>query len=345
MYDLNAYSFNDASSNFNHLPQPQYETYLCKFCENDSHYGYDHQPQFPLVYEQELSYNQNYHDNYYPPDSPSFLCCDNCGGSNETFQCQPMDQDIDSPGLDQIQTPQYPVIHQPSQEMSEEVFQAKRNLMHWDRPTFFNDNEEHSVQYKEYLESSSNTIAALNSNQEKEKPPQDSDIRQLVREECGINVCEKKKKNMEDTMLELLEVCRQKEFYCMHKDVDDLIESALNSKLLSINLESQRLDKKKQEVKNVVEQPTKRGTYISKSLQNFRVKKSSSQVSLVHEITPVLPTEEPEYSLSMGYEHLSTTPEVSYVLMKRKLFTFDIVQKKGLQFVDHTPVVDIFTHL
>nr|GEV21698.1 hypothetical protein [Tanacetum cinerariifolium]GEV91517.1 hypothetical protein [Tanacetum cinerariifolium] len=244
-----------------------------------------------------------------------------------------MDQDIDSPSLDQIQTPQYPVIHQPSQEMSEKVFQAKGNLMQfiqtflekfnripfgempkillqawgkffaiqhaqledsnelfqklledlqiinkelaeyinspsWDRPTFFNDNEEHSVQYKEYLESSSNTIAASNSNQEKEKPPQDFDIY-----------------------------------------VDDLIESALNSKLLSINLESQRLDKKKQEVKNVVEQPTKRGTCIAKSLQNFRVKKSSSQVSSVHEITPVLPTEEPEYSLSMGYDHLSTTPE------------------------------------
>nr|GFB96434.1 hypothetical protein [Tanacetum cinerariifolium] len=78
------------------------------------------------------------------------------------------------------------------------------------------------------------------------------------------------------------------------------------------NLESQRLDKKKQEVKNVVEQPTKRGTRITKSLQNFRVKKSSislnnsSQISSVHAITPVLPTEEPEYSLSMGYEHLST---------------------------------------
>nr|GFC91393.1 hypothetical protein [Tanacetum cinerariifolium] len=26
-------------------------------------------------------------------------------------------------------------------------------------------------------------------------------------------------------------------------------------------------------------------------------------------ITPVLPTEEPEYSLSMGYEHLSTISE------------------------------------
>nr|GEY25629.1 hypothetical protein [Tanacetum cinerariifolium] len=155
----------------------------------------------------------------------------------------------------------------------------------------------------------------LEFNQEKEGPPQDSDIHQLVREECGIKVCEEQKHNMEDTLLELLEVCRQKEFYCMHNDVDYLIESALNSKLLSINLKSQRLDKKKQKVKNIVEQPTK--TRISKSLQNFRVihKKSSislnntSQISPVHAITPVLPTKEPEYSLSMGYEHLSIIPE------------------------------------
>nr|GEU96114.1 hypothetical protein [Tanacetum cinerariifolium] len=85
---------------------------------------------------------------------------------------------------------------------------------------------------------------------------------------------------MEDTMLELIEVCRQKEFHCMHDNVDDLIESALNSKLLLINLESQRPDKKKQEVKNVVEQP----------------------------IEP----EEPEYSLSMGYEHLSTISKMEF---------------------------------
>nr|GFA80984.1 hypothetical protein [Tanacetum cinerariifolium] len=187
----------------------------------------------------------------------------------------------------------------------------------WIRPTFFNNDEEHSVQYKEYLENPSNEIDASNFNQEKEGPPQDSDIRQLIREECCIKVYTDKKKNMEDTMLELIEVCRQKEFYCMHNNVDDLIESALNSKLLSINLKSQRLDKKKQEVKNVVEQSAERGTRIVESLQNFRVihKKSSislnnaSHISLVHAITPILPTEEPEYSLSMGYEHLSTTLE------------------------------------
>nr|GEW35825.1 hypothetical protein [Tanacetum cinerariifolium] len=66
---------------------------------------------------------------------------------------------------------------------------------------------------------------------------------------------------MEDTMLELVEVCHQKEFHCMHDNIDDLIERALNSRLLSINSESQRLNKKKQEVKNVIEQVTECGTH------------------------------------------------------------------------------------
>nr|GFD18795.1 hypothetical protein [Tanacetum cinerariifolium] len=57
------------------------------------------------------------------------------------------------------------------------------------------------------------------------------------------------------------------------------------------------------------------GTRIAESLQNFRVKKSSTslnntpQIPSVNASTPVLPTEESEYSLSMGYEHLSTTPK------------------------------------
>nr|GEV60779.1 hypothetical protein [Tanacetum cinerariifolium] len=152
------------------------------------------------------------------------------------------------------------------------------NSPNWDRPTLFNNNEEHYVQYKECLENPSNEIAVTNSNQKKEGLPQDSDIRQLIREEYCIEVCRKQKKNMEDTMLELIEVCRKKELYCMHNDVDDLIESALNSKLLPINLKSQRLENKKQEVKNIVKQPAERGT-------------------------------QPEYSLSMGNEHFNTTLE------------------------------------
>nr|GEU95794.1 hypothetical protein [Tanacetum cinerariifolium] len=244
-YDPNAYYFNGISSNFNHLPQPQYETYLYELCGNDSHYGYDCQPHFPFVYEHELRGLMRVFSVYQWTKIMILL------------HAQPEDiNELLQKLLEDLQ-----IINE---ELAKYI-----NSPSWNRPTFYNDDEEHSIQYKEYLKNSSNAIAATYFNQEKKEPPQNSDIRQLIREECGTKVCEEKKKNMEDTMLELLKVCRQKELYCMHNDVDDLIE---------------------------------------KSLQNFRVihKKSSislnntSQISLVNAIAPVLPTEEPEYSLSMG---------------------------------------------
>nr|GEX30450.1 hypothetical protein [Tanacetum cinerariifolium] len=67
-----------------------------------------------------------------------------------------MNQNIDSFGSDQIQTPHYPIIHPPSQEISEEVFQAKGYLM-----KSFYDDEEYSNQYKEYLEKSPDAIAPI----------------------------------------------------------------------------------------------------------------------------------------------------------------------------------------
>nr|GFB36504.1 hypothetical protein [Tanacetum cinerariifolium] len=84
------------------------------------------------------------------------------------------------------------------------------------------------------------------------------------------------KQSMEDTMVELVKIYQEKEFLCIHDDIDDLIGSALDSKLLLINLNSQRLDKKEQEVKNVVEQPAKRRNHSIQSLQNFRVVHKSS---------------------------------------------------------------------
>nr|GEV70397.1 hypothetical protein [Tanacetum cinerariifolium] len=104
-----------------------------------------------------------------------------------------MDQNIDSSDLDQIQTPQYSFIDHPSQDTNLQIINEELaeyiNCPSWNRPIFLNDNEEHSVQYKECLENSSNF-----------------DIRQLIREECCIEVCREQKKKMEDTMLELLEV-------------------------------------------------------------------------------------------------------------------------------------------
>nr|GEW32206.1 MAK10-like protein [Tanacetum cinerariifolium] len=285
----------------------------------------------------EPSYNQNYDDNYYPHESLSIPCCDYCGGSHETFQCQPDNQNVDFSGSDQIQTPQYPDVNHPFPEISnEEIFQAKGDLMKsiqtflerfncisfeekpqilfqtWetlfaiqcsqpedsnelfqkllkdlkelaeydqststDRPIFLNDNEDHPVQNKESPENSSEENVVSKTNQE---PPQDSEIHQLI-EECSIKVPEEQKQKMENTMFELVKICQEREFLCIHDDINDLIESALNSKLLLINSNSQHLDKQEQEVKNVVEQPAERGN------------------------------RKPEHSLSMGYEHLSITPE------------------------------------
>ncbi|GJS33191.1 hypothetical protein Tco_0531573 [Tanacetum coccineum] len=96
-YDPNPNSFNNSQYFSYQPPQPQFETYLCKLCGNNAHYGYDCPPQFPFVYEQEPCYNQNFNDNYFPQNSQSYsqqyLCYANCGGPHETFQCQPMNAD------------------------------------------------------------------------------------------------------------------------------------------------------------------------------------------------------------------------------------------------------------
>nr|GEV84843.1 retrovirus-related Pol polyprotein from transposon TNT 1-94 [Tanacetum cinerariifolium] len=105
----------------------------------------DIESEFPLNYESEPGYIENY--NSYPYDSSSlpqqYPCCTRCGGPHETcqcdqlifnepyckyyggphmnFQCQPMNHDSynsNSLGFDQPQPPQSLVIHQPPQELS-----------------------------------------------------------------------------------------------------------------------------------------------------------------------------------------------------------------------------------
>nr|GEY13688.1 hypothetical protein [Tanacetum cinerariifolium] len=89
-----------------------------------------------------------------------------------------------------------------------------------------------------------------------QESPQNYDICQLIREECFVEVPKEQKQNMEKKMLDLVNFCHHKQFLCMYDNVEDLIEGALDTKLLSINsINSQRLDKKEQEVKNVEDQP------------------------------------------------------------------------------------------
>nr|GFA42697.1 hypothetical protein [Tanacetum cinerariifolium] len=92
-------------------------------------------PQFPLHYESEPGYNENY--NSHPYDSSSlpqqYPCYAYCGGPHMNFQCQPMNQDSynsNSLGFDQPQPPQSPVIHQPPQELSiQEIEDLKQQYL------------------------------------------------------------------------------------------------------------------------------------------------------------------------------------------------------------------------
>ncbi|GJU65828.1 hypothetical protein Tco_1247663 [Tanacetum coccineum] len=133
-------NFVDNSPNFSYPPpQPQFETYSCELCGNDSHYGYDCPSQVPLVYEPEPCYNQNFSDNYYPQNSPSFsqqyLCCAYCGGPHYDYQCQPINETYYEPnpsydysGFDHPQPPQDSVDCQETlDKILEELEEIKRD--------------------------------------------------------------------------------------------------------------------------------------------------------------------------------------------------------------------------
>ncbi|GJZ92822.1 hypothetical protein Tco_0664887 [Tanacetum coccineum] len=130
-------NFVDDSPNvFNPPPQPP--MYSCEFCGNDARYGHYCTPQVLFIYP-EPCYNQDFN---FPQDFHDFqqqyLCCENCGGPHETFQCQPMNEDYyheqnscydsNSFGFDQFQPPQYTVNH-PIFNAQNELLNSQNKIM------------------------------------------------------------------------------------------------------------------------------------------------------------------------------------------------------------------------
>nr|GEX42089.1 hypothetical protein [Tanacetum cinerariifolium] len=73
--------------------------------------------------------------------------------------------------------------------------------------------------------------------------------------------------------------------------------------------------REEQEARNVVEQSAERGSHSIQTSKNFKVvhkssiSSNTSQISSIHLISSILSTKEPKNLLSIGYEHLSITPE------------------------------------
>nr|GEX91589.1 hypothetical protein [Tanacetum cinerariifolium] len=195
-----------------------------------------------------------------------------------------------------IRTMMYPDVNLPSPEISnEEIFQAKGDLMKSIQTFLERFNCIPFEEKPQILFQTWETFFAIQCSQ-----PEDSnelfqkllkDLKKLAENDQSTRTDRPIFLNNEDHPVQNRESpensSEENVFLCMHDDIDNLIKNALDSKFLSINsINSQRLNKKDQEVKNVEEQQAGR-----------------------RNLVPILSTREPENSLSMGYEHLSITPE------------------------------------
>ncbi|GKC37752.1 hypothetical protein Tco_1050136 [Tanacetum coccineum] len=116
---------------------------ICEFCGKGAHFGYNCPPKDPIISEPEPFYNQNsdcffffQNSDCFPHDSQilpqQYLCCENCGGSHETYQCQPMNQEYfysHSSGFDQFQPPQFSDVYQIPPVASMEMLHAQADLI------------------------------------------------------------------------------------------------------------------------------------------------------------------------------------------------------------------------
>ncbi|GKA46954.1 hypothetical protein Tco_0739837 [Tanacetum coccineum] len=311
VYDSNPNSFNDPPNVFTHPPQPQYESYSCELCGNDSHYGYDCPPRFPLVYEQEPSYNQNFSDNYYPQNSPSFpqqyLCCENCGGPHESFQCQPMNQnhfEHNSNYFGFDQPPQYSIDHQ------EDLNQQRISDVHvrWDKI------EESQNELLNMMQSFCEMVI---------QQKQAANIDQSPPQEMSIQEMEDLKQHYLDEMQSISNQIQIKDYHNERIDIRYRRECKITIDELKGKFNGMSIEINKNKELQQLEQVANLSTYITEPSRRFNsfyddndykesiipLNEIVSQIPSSIAITPVLLTMEPEDSLIMGNEDLSTIPE------------------------------------
>nr|GFB61087.1 hypothetical protein [Tanacetum cinerariifolium] len=149
-----------------------------------------------------------------------------CGEFHETFQYQPMNHNIDFSGSDQIQNAQYPDIQEnpltnnkfeafmktnddkinnleiefdhfqkQCEQMQDDLLNQMRNFMQNFQNGPPGEDKKHEATTDTELPSTED-IQPL----PVQKPPQDSDFRQHIKEECCVEVPEQQKQKMEDTM-------------------------------------------------------------------------------------------------------------------------------------------------
>ncbi|GKA77059.1 hypothetical protein Tco_0783520 [Tanacetum coccineum] len=296
-------SFNDSPSVLTHPPQLQFETYLCELCGNTAHYGYDCPPQFPLVYEQEQCCNQNFNDNYFPQNSQSssqhYNCCENCGGPHATFQCQPMNEeyyeqnscyDSNSFGFDQFQLPQYTVNH-PIFNAQNEFLNSQNKLM-------------------EQMTSICDMVGQIMQKKEERRIVEE----QAAKEDMSIEEMRHEQQLVDYKIKDITNDLGYKRF--RGEKIDEEYERDCEIRIRKLKQDFNEWGsevRKKEQAYNEEQYSAARRRMLSIPFVDeddyIPLGDIIARYSTSKAITPDLPIEEPDNSLNMGDEHLSTIPE------------------------------------
>nr|GEV37832.1 zinc finger, CCHC-type [Tanacetum cinerariifolium] len=274
--DPNPISFDDSQNLSDYSSQPQYETYLCELCGNDSHYGYDCPPQCSLVYDQEPCYNQNYNENYYPYNLLSFFVV--------TIQ-------LPQRSNDDIQIEMAKLIKNNRILLNNNTFHHEETKL---LPQLLNDSRTIDEMLKQHEQAANLAV----------QQEQEEQVAQSFTPYWNFS------------MIDDEEVLQAREKFL--KAIQTFLQKfsrysfGVMPKVLLIAWE--RFFEIKHAFTDKQYQPEEIQELMCKLLEDLQIIKHSIQYKEYLEnssnaITTVLPTEEPECSLSIGYEHLSTILE------------------------------------
>nr|GEZ95301.1 hypothetical protein [Tanacetum cinerariifolium] len=216
-------------------PPPQPPIYSCEFYGRNAQYCHYCTPQVLLIYpesgySQDLNSPQNFHD-----FQQQYICCDQCEGPQETFQC-----------FNQTQPLQSPVIHPPPQKTSIEIGHDQEKVINFVQ-TFLRKFNRYS-----FFETLKVLLLAW------------------------------------DRVFKIKDAFGNEQYKL--KDVQELFHKLLN------------------DVQNIHEELAEYINTLGWNRPAFYNNGDDDDVDYTIAITPILSTEEPDNSLSMGDEHLDTIP-------------------------------------
>ncbi|GJW78420.1 hypothetical protein Tco_0140102 [Tanacetum coccineum] len=270
VYDPNPYSYNETPNFFNQPPQHQYETYSCEFCGGNSHPGFDCQTGNTPVFDQGPCYNQDFGFNQPLHYSPS---------QPQQFPCENcgvLHENFQCQPMNQNYDPNF--CYNPIYSGFDQYQPPQFPVIH--QPPQATDTE--MLQARENL---METIQAFLKEYD-HIPPEEKCMALLLAEERFLKIKQavEEEQNQPEVMQELL---------------------------LKLMKDLQILNgiQPKQEKQAEQEEPAAQSFLLN---WNFPMADDDEYTIIYRKpkaITPDLPAEEPDNSLSMGDEHLNTIPE------------------------------------